>query len=339
MLSPHYVIIGNGAAGNGAADALRERDPDARITIIADEFFPFYYRHCLREYIVGDKDDDALVVRPPAYYKERRIRLRLGQTVTRIDFEKRVLFLAHMEKVRYDKLLLCTGSKPRIPEIYHAASACFTVLNTLTHARALRQRLATAHAIVIMGGDMVSCRIAATLRAKGKHVLFFVDRDAFWPLALDDERRNALASALGARGIEILAGGGIARIEPAAAGGATLTLRDGSAIACDVLGAFFGLVPNVDFLLGSGLDIERGILVDEFLQTNIPDVYAAGDCAQVYNPALKNYWVSIGWPNALRLGELAAANMLGAAAAANEPPASVLACDGVKVETAWWKEL
>ena len=106
----------------------------------------------------------------------------------------------------------------------------------------------------------------------------------------------------------------------------------------DLVGAFFGLIPNVDFLVGSGLDIERGILVDEYLRTNLPDVWAAGDCAQVYNPAIRNYWVSIGWPNAQRLGEAAARNMLGARARAEEPPANVLTYEGIKVQTAWWRE-
>ena len=120
MAAEHYVIIGNGAAANGAADTLRRGDPEGRITLISDEFFPFYYRHMLRHYLVGDKEEEDLMVRPPSYYKENRIRLRLGQTVVKADLEDRTLYLKDMEKVHYTRLLLCVGSRPRIPEVHYA---------------------------------------------------------------------------------------------------------------------------------------------------------------------------------------------------------------------------
>ena len=110
----HYVIIGNGPAGNRAADVLRENDTDARVTIISDESFSYYYRHMLPKFAVGTKTEEELIVRPFTVYKEKRIRMRLGQKVERIDPENRILYLKHMEKVNFTKLILAVGGTPRI---------------------------------------------------------------------------------------------------------------------------------------------------------------------------------------------------------------------------------
>jgi len=119
----------------------------------------------------------------------------------------------------------------------------------------------------------------------------------------------------------------------------TVVTKKGFSKECQMVGGFFGLIPNVDFLLKSGLEIDRGILVNETLQTSYEDVYASGDCAQIYNPAIRNYWVSIGWPNAVKLGEIAAHNLLGTADKVKMPPQNIFSCDEVEVKTAWWQQL
>jgi len=339
MASEHFVIIGNGAAANRAGDVLREGDADARITLISDEFFPFYYRHMLAGYVIGEYEEQQLAVRPASHYRENRIRLRLGQTVVKADLKGKILYLKHMEKVHYTRLLLCVGSKPRIPEIHYAYRQHFTVMKTLAHARHLRERLPDVNHVLIAGGDLVSLRVAKALQRRGKAVTFLVDEGSFWPLELTAERRTELGRVLSKAGIEVLIEDELRGVEPQAAGGYVVTTLKGGKIACDLIGAFFGLIPDVDFLLGSGLDIDRGILVDESLATNVPNVHAAGDCAQVYNPAIRNYWVSIGWPNAERLGEVAAHNILGETVRAGEPPESALSYEGIQVNTSWWKDL
>lgn len=339
MGAEHYVIVGNGAAANRAATVLRQGDPEARITLISDEFFPFYYRHMLAGYLVGECEESDLVVHPADHYKENRIRLRLGQTVVKVDYEARTLFLKHMEKLHYTKLLLCVGSRPRIPEIHYAYRQHFAVMKTLAHARALRERLPNVRRVLITGGDLVSLRVARALMRRGKEVTFLIDGESFWPLELTSERRTELAEALSKVGIELMPDDDLAAVEPQASGGYLVTTRREAKLECDLIGAFFGLVPDVEFLLGSGLDVDRGVLVNDFLETNVPHVYAAGDCAQVYNPAIRNYWVSIGWPNAERLGEVAGRNILGATVHADEPPTNALTYEGIKVNTSWWRDL
>lgn len=338
MAGEHYVVIGNGPAGNEAADVLRAGAPEARVTIISDEFFPYYYRHKLRDYIVGACDENDLVVRAPEHYREHDIRLRLGQKVTRIDLASRTLYLAHMEKVHYTKLLICCGGTPRVPEVHYTYRQHLSVLGTLRHARALRAKMPGIGRVVVCGGDMISFRVATTLAAVGKEVVFLVDEDAFWPLELTDDVRSEFSAALGRRGVEVRENDALIGVDAGADGRYIVHTRAGAAIDCGLVGAFFGFVPAVDFLRRSGLDIERGLLVNERLQTSQQGVYAAGDCAEIYRPDLRNYWVSIGWPNAQRLGALAARNMLGEALDTAGPAESVFEVEGIRVNTSWWRE-
>ncbi len=341
MASEHYVIIGNGVAANAAVDILRQGDPDSRITVISREFFPFYYRHKLRFVISEELQEDQIVVRPPAHYREQNIRLRLGQEVQRVDLKEKTLYLKHMEKVHFTRLLLCCGGWPRIPEVHYTYRHHFTIVKGLSHAREFKEKLAGVKRVLMVGGDLVSLRITETLLRMGREVLFLIDRDSFWPLTLTDEIRTEFAERLTKHGAEVLIDDEITGIEEVAGieegtSGYEVTTRREKRISCDLVGAFFGLVPNVEFLFSSGLDIDRGILVDDHLQSRNPDVYAAGDCAQIWNPAINNYWVSIGWENARLLGEVAARNMLGESATAGAPKESALDYEGLKINTSWW---
>jgi len=111
---------------------------------------------------------------------------------------------------------------------------------------------------------------------------------------------------------------------------------DGRKIRAGMIGAFFGLVPDIRFLAGSGLRIDRGILVDQYLNTGFEGVYATGDCAQIYHPEIRDYWVSIGHDNAVALGHIAAQNLTGGRMQAVTPAESIFEVEGIKVNTSWW---
>lgn len=334
-----FVIIGNGPAANSAADVLRAAGGNFRITLISDEFFHYYYKHLLVDFAAGGREEAGLLVNPPLHYQQSGFRLRLGQTVVKADLKERVLYLAHLEKVHYDHLLICTGGRPRIPEVLFGFRKSFTVLKTLGHARHWRRILPGCGHLLIIGGDLVSVRIAEALACRGKKITFLADREAFWPLELSDGLRAEFADRLTGKGIDVLFDDYLGSVEPHPAGGYLVLTRNRQRIVCDLIGAFFGLVPDVEFLLGSGLDIDRGILVNEFLETSVPGVFAAGDCAQVYNPEIHNYWVSIGWPNAEHLGAIAARNLLGSKSRAGLADACPVAFESVAVTTSWWRQL
>jgi NADPH-dependent 2,4-dienoyl-CoA reductase/sulfur reductase-like enzyme len=113
---------------------------------------------------------------------------------------------------------------------------------------------------------------------------------------------------------------------------------DDRKIEAGMVGAFFGLVPDVKFLAGSGIQIERGVLVDEYLNSGFEDVYAAGDCAQIYHPKIRDYWVSIGYDNAVHLGRIAALNLAGGKVQADVEPESIFFVEGIRANISWWME-
>ncbi len=341
MNNLHYVIIGNGASANNAAKTIRNGDNACKITLISNESFPFYYRHLLCSFTVGDKKEEELIVHSPSFYKKNNIKVRLGQSVASIDFNQKTIYLKHMEKVQYDKLLLCVGGVPDTPPLYRSFKHHFFYLKTLAHARNLQEKLIHTKQVLLVGGDLISLRLAETLLAKGIQVTMLLDKHSFWPLEheLTQEVRVELSQYLSAKGVHVLKDDSLFHVSKSATQGYDIKTCNDQHIRADLVGSFFGLLPDLDFLRGSGLDIAQGILVNEFLQTNIPDVFASGDCAQVYNPKINNYWQSIGWPNAERLGEIAANNMLGKHIMSEEPRRYTLCFDETTIKTYWWKKL
>ncbi len=338
MSQEHYVIVGNGVTANAAADVLRERDPEARITMISDEFHLFYHRFKLPAFLLGEASESSLCVHPVSYYRERNIRLRLGQEVVRVELDRKILYLKHMEKVSFTRLLLALGGKPHIPEVHYPYRNRFSTFKTLDDARLLRSHLESIRSIVIAGGDLVSMRFATSLAKTGRRVTMILASEAFWPLELTDTIREDCIRSLTAKGIDVVDSDRIIGVDSSDEQNFEVRTDKGLTLACQYVGAFFGWKPQVDFLLRSGLDIDRGILVDEYLRTNFDTVFAAGDCAQVYNPLIRNYWVSIGWPNAERLGRVAGENMAGGALEAGLAPQSALEVEGIQACTSWWRE-
>ncbi len=339
MSERRYVIIGNGIAANRAAVVLREGDRKARITIVAEECFAFYNRHLLPDFVAGKLREEDLTVNPPEFYMERKIKLRLSQKVVRIDPDEHIVVLGHKEKLTYSALVICSGGVPRIPAVYDRFAKDFFVLKTLADARSLRERLTGVTKVLFLGGDLIAVSLGKALKSIGKEVAFLLEGNAFWPLELTQQRHERFAAALKTAGFGIVEDGGLEELASGEEGGFRVRTKGGTEVEADLVGAFYGLVPDVGFLEGSGINVDRGILVDDHLRTNVPDVYAAGDCAKIYNPAVSNYWVSIGWPNAERLGECAAHNVLGDDDRTDVPPKSVFSFGDVLINTSWWKNL
>jgi len=337
MTEEHFVIIGNGPAANEAAVTLRENSHRARITIISKERVRYYRPHLLPDLIAGKVNQEALYVNPASFYKDRGIKLRLGQPVVAVDLCARRIILEHKEMVPFHGLIIATGGRPRIPEPFQVFEELMLTLKTPADARLWIEKLATAESVLIIGGDLTSFALARALVSLGKRVAFILNEDSFWPLPFSEEICQQASRKLGERGVEVIECRRIRRITRVSED-LTEVETDRETLRVGILGAFFGLVPDVKFLVGSGLDIERGILVDEHLRTRHEGVYAAGDCAQVFHPGIRDYWVSIGYENARRLGRIAALNLLGGVYRVGVPPESIFRVDGITVNNSWWME-
>jgi 3-phenylpropionate/trans-cinnamate dioxygenase ferredoxin reductase subunit len=337
MAEEHYVIVGNGPAANQAALTLRERAPEARITVIGRERTGYYRPDLLPDFIAGEVPEPDLLVHLPEFYKEKGIKLRIGQEVKSVDFSRRELKLEHKEVVRFDGLIVAVGARPRIPEPLQRFEELMLPLKTLADAQTWKQRLAEVDSVLIIGGDLTSLSFTKALLSLKKRVSFVIDSESFWPVRFTSAISQEVTERLKARGVEVRPGTKIknmSRISDRLIGVET----EVGYLEIGAVGAFYGLIPDVKFLVASGLHIERGILVDEYLQTPHEGVYAAGDCAQVYHPELRDYWVSVGLANAENLGRVAALNLSGAKVQAQAAPESIFRVEGIAVNTSWWTE-
>jgi len=280
---------------------------------------------------------DDLFVKPLRVYKDLDIKLRLGQRVVDVDFSRQEIVLEHKETIPFDGLIIACGGTPRIPEPLWMFSDLMLTLKTLADARVWIETLAHVDSILVVGGDLTSFAFVKALLSLGKEVRFMLDEDSLWPVRRTEQVLAQARAALSARGVQVIEGRRISGIARAAENVLEVSI-DRHEMRVGAVGAFFGLVPNVKFLVRSGLNIERGVLVDEYLRTRFAHVYAAGDCAQVYHPGLHDYWVSIGYKNACNLGRIAATNLVGGSMKADVVPASIFHLDEITVNTSWWTE-
>lgn len=336
MSQEHFVIIGNGPSGYAAALTLREMLPEERITLVSRERQPSYFPRYLPDLIAGKIEEEQIFASALASYKENGIKLRSGQQVVDLDLDHRQLILGHRERLPFDGLIIAVGGKPRIPEPYLNLKDLMLTLKTIDDARSWVSVLKPSDSILIIGGDLTSFAVTRALRSLDKQVYFVFDESAFWPLRSNRPMIREAADSLIRKGVEVLEGctiKGIARLDN------SYEVRvDHRKLEVGLVGAFFGLVPDVGFLARSGLTIDRGILVDEYLRVGVQGVYAAGDCAQIYHPEINDYWVSIGHQNAVNLGRIAAINLAGGRVQADVARESIYDVDGIRVNTSWWLE-
>lgn len=334
----HYVIIGNGPAGNHAAATLRKKDAEALVTIISDECVPYYYKPKLTGYISGSISRDDLIVNPLEFYAQSRIRARLGQKVLKIDTETNSLVLDHQEQIQYTALVIASGSHARVlPDMERFAEhlkfvTCYD--DVLEYA----DRIKKEKAFFIFGGDLVGFKFARMLDKMGKKVTVMMYPKAFWPYQLTDEMTDQIVKSLSSENVSIIVRDDIEDLRRVK-GQYRISTARGKKVTADLVFSFNGMIPVTDFAKGTDIDIDHGILVDEYLKTSVNNVWACGSCAQIYNPSIKAYTTTIGWPNAVTQGEVAALNLLGDTRKVESVGRKYFDLEGVKIKTTWWKDI
>jgi NAD(P)H-nitrite reductase large subunit len=337
MAEEHFVVIGNGPAGRQAARTLREGAPSARITLLSKEQGPGYRHRLLPNLIADAVEEDALYLSSFKDCETLEIKLRCGQEVVGLDLEKRELILDHKEILRFNGLVIAVGGRPHIPEPYLPFRECMLSLKTLEDARTWKTKLSQVESVLMIGGDLTSFAMTNALLQMQKAVYFLLNEKALWPLRPDSFLLDKIRRRLEGKGVHLLQGVKLREMIRTSEKSVHVQTEKES-VEVGLVGAFFGLVPDIHFLTGSGLSVDRGILVDEYLNVGVEGVYAAGDCAQVYHPELKDYWVSIGHDNARALGRIAAVNLLGGRVRATAPKESIYEVQGVKVNNSWWMD-
>jgi 3-phenylpropionate/trans-cinnamate dioxygenase ferredoxin reductase subunit len=305
-----FVIAGASLAGAKAAETLRSEGFDGRVVLIGAERERPYERPPLsKDYLRGESGREQIYVHEEGFYAEHEIELRLGVTVTSLDPSSRLLALDEGDPLRYDRLLLTTGSEPRRLSIPGAELDGVHYLRSVDDSDALRERLDRGGSVVVVGAGWIGAEVAASARQRG------LDVTIVEPQAVPLER--ALGAELGAvyrdvhadHGVRLLLGTGVEAFEGAAAVERVRT-TDGQELACDFVVVGVGIEPRTQLASAAGLAVDDGVLVDEHLQSIVPGVFAAGDVANAWHPFYRERIRVEHWANALNQGPAAARNML-----------------------------
>jgi 3-phenylpropionate/trans-cinnamate dioxygenase ferredoxin reductase subunit len=311
-----FVIVGGGLAGAKAAEALRDKGYDGRLTLVGDERHLPYERPPLsKDHLAGKADRDSMTVHPAAWYDEHGVDLALGIGVSRIDRDAHRVQLADGSSQPYDKLLLATGASPRRPPIPGADAPGVHYLRRIEDSESIRDAFATAARIVVVGGGWIGLEVAAAARQAGVAVTLL--EAASLPLlrVLGPEVAPVFAELHRQHDVDLRFDANVAEI--AATG---VKLADGTKIAADAVVVGVGAAPNTQLAERAGLHVDNGIVVDAALRTTDPDIVAAGDVANAFHPLLGKHIRVEHWANALSQPPVAAATMLGEPASHDDLP-------------------
>lgn len=308
----HHVIIGAGPAGVIAAETLRKLNPEFRITVIGDEPEPPYSRMALPYLLMKRIDEAGTYLRKHEdHYRNQRIDLMVDR-VNAVDTAARSVKLAGGGTLNYDKLLIATGSRPMSPPIpgvdQHGIFPCWT----LEHAREIARAASPGTKVVLMGAGFIGCIILEALAERGVDLTVVEMADRMVPRMMDETAGTMIKTWCEQKGVAVHTSTKVTAIDKGNGKSRfNVVLADGATLPADLIISATGVRSNIEFLKGSGIKTDQGILANQQLQTNDPNVYAAGDVAQGLDFSTGEYTVQAIQPTAADHGQLAARNMAG----------------------------
>ena len=301
------VIVGGGAAGFAAAEMLRREGFDGDVTLMsADTDAPYDRPNCSKDYLAGSAPEDWMPLRPAAFYQQQSIALLTGTEVIGIDAKARQVSLVNGKALPFDKLLLATGAEPVRLNIPGADQPHVHVLRSLADARALIAQAKSARRAVVIGASFIGLETAAALRARGIEVHVAAPEQRPLERVLGREYADFIKALHEEHGVFF-------HLEDTATAidGANVRLKGGATLAADLVVMGVGVRPRLQLAERAGLKIDRGVVVDEHLETSAPGIYAAGDIARWPDPHSGESLRIEHWVVAERQGQAAARNMLG----------------------------
>ncbi len=306
-----YVIIGNGAAGATAAQTIRQNDSAGEIVMLTAEPYPMYSRPGLAYVLINEVSPEQIMARTLDWYEEWGINLVLGEAVG-LDVEQQMVRLADGRSLSYDRLLIATGARATPPPYPGAELDGVVYLDTLDGTKELVQKTRRARRAVVVGGGITALELTEGLTHRGIQTHYFLRRDRLWGRVFNDEEAALLEKKMKAHHVHIhynteaveILGDRKGRVRG-------VRLADGRDFKCDLVGVAIGVKPLIDVVANTPIATDRAILVNERMQTNVPNVYAAGDCAQVYDRWTEKHMLDILWPSAVAEGNAAGLNMVG----------------------------
>jgi NADPH-dependent 2,4-dienoyl-CoA reductase/sulfur reductase-like enzyme len=306
-----HLFIGSGIAALSAAEALRQRDPDAAITFVSEEPHDFYSRPGLAYLLRGDVPERQLAVRGRDAWRALRAQ-RLHARVEQLLPDRKEVVLAGGKRIDYDRLLLATGATAVPPPFPGGDLGGVVKLDSLDDARHILGLAGRGRAAVVVGGGITALELVEGLRARRMHVHYFLRSDRYWSDVLDEAESRLILDRLRHEGVEIHLNTQVKQAVGERGRLAAVETQAGERVPCQVLAVAIGVRPRTDLARAAGLKVGRGVTVDAYLRTSAPDVFAAGDVAEVNDPERGPAPLDVLWPTALAQGRVAGANMAGA---------------------------
>lgn len=324
-----YLIIGNGIAGLAAAEEIRKNDENGKILIVSKEEIPTYWRTRLSALIAKDFDKDDIYVKKEAWYQEKNIEEKLDTEVEKLDLENNKAILSNGEEIEYGKVLLATGARAFVPPIKNVESNGVFAIRSLDDLISFKEYAADKKEVVIIGGGILGLEAAFSVKELGKEVSVIEAADYILNRQLDHELSKNLEKSLNEMGIKTFTGKATEEILVNDGKVSGIKLSNGEEIKADVIMVQAGVRSIIDLAKNSNLEVDRGIIVNDNLQSKKENVYAAGDCAQI-----GNFTIGL-WTASQEMGKIVGRNMTGAKETYEKPkPFSTLMIGNIKVFSA-----
>lgn len=308
-----YLIIGNSVAAVAAVEAIREKDGKGDITLISDEPQFVYSRPLISYLLAGNVKVEQMYYRGKNFYENNKVRAVLGKRVTSVDAANRKVVLEDGEEFLFEKLLIATGGKPIVPKTKGSdLNGVFTFTKWDDVEKIKKLLLGTeVKRAVIVGGGLIGLKAAEGLTALGIKITIVELSDRIMSSTFDGTTSEMMKKILEKRGVEVVTKNTADEIIANGSKVGGVVLRDGTRINCEMVVFAIGVSPNIEMVKNSGIKVNRGIHVDEYMRTNFPDIYAAGDVVEAYDLVLRDNRPIAIWPNASIQGAVAGHNMAG----------------------------
>jgi len=315
-----YVIIGSGVAGIAAIEAIRfvypspngggQGEGDVEVVMVGDDPHGYYSRPGLAYFLTGELHDKALYPRTADDYRKMKFRYVKGR-VTRIDRDKHLVELENQGVLFYDRLLLAVGAHAIPLKVPGAELNGVLKLDHLDDAKRILKFARWGKTAVVVGGGITALELVEGLVSRGVKVHYLLRGDRYWSNVLDEQESKIVEHRLQEEGVKLHYRSDVAEITGKGNRVSGVLLKDGKSIKCNLVAYAIGIRPRIDLAKQTELEVDRGILVNEYMQTNDHDIFAAGDVAQVYDPATRQSVLDSLWGPARQQGYTAGLNMTG----------------------------
>lgn len=305
------VVVGGGLTAAKAVEGLRERGFDGRVVLVGEEGHLPYERPPLSKgYLLGKDPLEKAFVHPSDWYREHDLELLLGTPATAVDLDAHTV-VAGDTRIEYDRLLIATGSTARRLPVVDDSGAPVAYLRTVEDSERIKKALESGQRLAVVGAGWIGLEVASAARAAGCDVVVIESLDKPLLRVLGAEVAEVFAELHRSHGVDLRTNASVSSVDHRA-GTTVVHLEDGSSVEADLVVVGIGVAPDSDLAEAAGLKTDNGIVVDEYLRSSHPDVFAAGDVANAFHPGLRRHLRVEHWDNAIEQGTTAAHNMLGA---------------------------